>query len=124
MQSALLDQEHGSGGAGGAGSGGAVLQEVPAGDWDLLLACNGVDGWYFRFDSGPDGDETLARTDAPCGATTRLSVAVPPGGGLSIRAHSLSGASEAVRRGETPAYWYVAVVSRGFEPGSDRYELG
>lgn len=124
MQTALVDGSHGRGGAGGVGSGGAVLEEVPPGEWDLLLACNGTDGWYFRFDSGPDGDEALGRTDVPCGATTRLSVTVPQSGGLSVRAHALSSAPDAVRRGDVPVSWYVAVVPKGFEPASRTYELG
>jgi hypothetical protein len=53
-QAALVDREHGSGGTGGVGSGYVVEDDVPAGTWDVLLACDGADGWYFRFDSGAD----------------------------------------------------------------------
>ncbi|MDM7886073.1 hypothetical protein QUG92_13250 [Curtobacterium sp. RHCKG23] len=124
MGTALLDEEHGQGGAGGEGAGGAGLGSVPAGAWDLLVACNGADGWSFRVESGPDGGDTLARSDVPCGATERLSVTVPESGGLTVRAHPLRTAPEAVRRGDVPVHWYVAVVPEGFEPESRSYELG
>ena len=124
MQQAITDPEHGRGGAGGSGAGAVTLEEVPAGDWDLLLACNGVDGEYFRATAGADVADVLGRTDAPCGATTRMSITVPEPGGLTIRVRALSDAPEAVRRGDVVTYWYVGVVPNGFEPEQRTYELG
>ncbi len=101
---------------GGEGAGGAGLGSVPAGAWDLLVACNGADGWSFRVESGPDGGDTLARSDVPCGATERLSVTVPESGGLTVRAHRSGTAPEAVRRGDVPS----TGTSRSCRRGSSR----
>lgn len=123
MQTALTDPEQGAGAASGLG-GGTVSLDVPGGDWDLLLACNGVDGKYFRATSGDDVATVFGRTDAPCGVTTRMAVTVPRTGGLTIRVRALSDAPEAVRRGDVTSYWYVAVVPAGFEPEDRTYDLG
>jgi len=123
METAITDPEHGRGGAGGSGEGMVTLENVPAGDWDPLLACNGVDGKYFRATAGADVADVLGRTDAPCGATTRMSITVPEPGGLTLRARPLSDAPEAVRRGDVVTYWYVGVVPKGFEAGRRTYDL-
>lgn len=123
MNAALLDDDHGFGSSSGVGTGGAGT-ETPGGDWDILVACNGVDGKTIRVYTGPDARDQLVHVDVPCGIVTRLPVTVPRVGGLTVQVRTLPGASEAVRRGEVVSYWYVSIVKTGFEPKSRDYEVG
>ncbi|MDT0211381.1 hypothetical protein [Curtobacterium sp. BRD11] len=115
MNAALLDGDRGFGSSNGLDRG-AAGTETPAGDWDLLVACNGVDGKRLRVSVGPGGRDEVLRTDVPCGLVTRVPVTVPRGGGLTVEVEPQSDASDAVRHGDVVSYWYVSIVHRGFEP--------
>ena len=111
---ALLSDPSGQGGGGGgpsvdssakSGHGVVELNSVPIGEYDVLAVCTGASKVHLSIRTPASHGKELASSDIACGATLRL----------PITTTALGIAIDVTNTG-TPAQWYTAVVTSGWEP--------
>ena len=115
----MLSDPGGQGGAGGdlggasdakSAHGVVELANIPTGEYDVLAVCTGISTVHIDIKTVSSLGKVLASSDIACGATLRLPVTVTSPGIIL----------EATNTG-TPAQWYAAIVTPGWEPNRSAY---
>jgi hypothetical protein len=110
-----------AGGAGGGDTRGTLsISAVPAGSYDVLIACTGVP--FVRMRISDVGHGTLTRSDIPCGATVRLPIDYV-GGKHSSDTSDGDIEFDATHTPGGVGWWAAAVDPVGWEP-SGTYSFG